>query len=90
MHGLPSYHVTVSSRAIQKKKLPDVVDALQAAGIRHDLWAEIMNTNGAINGIADGRLPTVKLCGFPVGRDLWGGERVVGGVLPSVNIGTNV
>ena len=37
--------------------------------------------------------PTVAGCwlgGFPVGRDLWGGERVVGGVLPSINIGTDV
>ncbi len=37
--------------------------------------------------------PTVAGCrlgGFPVGRDLWGGERVVGGVLPRINIGTNV
>ena len=35
--------------------------------------------------------PTVAGCrlgGFPVGRDRWGGERVVGGVLPSINIGT--
>ena len=37
--------------------------------------------------------PTVAgwwLGGFPVGRDWWGGERIVGGVLPRINIGTNV
>ena len=37
--------------------------------------------------------PTVAGCrlgGFPVGRDRWGGERVVGGVLPRINIGTDV
>jgi hypothetical protein len=35
--------------------------------------------------------PTVTGCrlgGFPVRRDLWGGERVVGGVLPRISIGT--
>ncbi len=35
--------------------------------------------------------PTVTGCrlgGFPVGRDQWGGERVVGGVLPRIGIGT--
>ncbi len=35
--------------------------------------------------------PTVtgrRLGGFPVGRGLWGGERVVGGVLPRISIGT--
>jgi hypothetical protein len=35
--------------------------------------------------------PTVAGCllgGFPVGRDLWGGELIVGGVLPRINIGT--
>jgi hypothetical protein len=34
--------------------------------------------------------PTVTGCrlgGFPVGRDLWGGERIVGGVLPRIRIG---
>ena len=30
------------------------------------------------------------LGGFPVGRDGWGGERIVGGVLPRITIGTNV
>jgi hypothetical protein len=41
--------------------------------------------------------PTVAGCwlgGFPVGRDRWGGERVVGGVLPAslprINMGTDV
>jgi hypothetical protein len=37
--------------------------------------------------------PTVAGCrlgGFPVRRDRWGGERVVGGVLSSINIGTDV
>ena len=37
--------------------------------------------------------PTVVGCllgGFPVGRDWWGGERVVGGVLPRINIVTDV
>jgi hypothetical protein len=29
-----------------------------------------------------------RLGGFPVRRDLWGGERVVGGVLPRISIGT--
>jgi hypothetical protein len=28
------------------------------------------------------------LGGFPVGRDQWGGERVVGGVLPRIIVGT--
>jgi hypothetical protein len=34
--------------------------------------------------------PTVAGCrlgGYPAGRDRWGGERVVGGVLPRINIG---
>ena len=26
--------------------------------------------------------------GFSVGRDWWGGERIVGGVVPRINIGT--
>ncbi len=37
--------------------------------------------------------PTVAGCrlgGFPAGHYQWGGERVVGGVLPRINIGTNV
>jgi hypothetical protein len=37
--------------------------------------------------------PTVAGCrlgGYPVGRDWWGGERVVGGVLPRINIGADV
>ena len=37
--------------------------------------------------------PTVADCrldGFPVGRDWWGGERVVRGVLPRINVGTDV
>jgi hypothetical protein len=29
-----------------------------------------------------------RLGGFPVRRDLWGGDRVVGGVLPRISIGT--
>jgi hypothetical protein len=29
-----------------------------------------------------------QLGGFPVGRDLWGGECIVGGVLPRISIGT--
>ena len=36
--------------------------------------------------------PTVTGCrlgGFPVGRDWWGGEHVVGGVLPRISIGTS-
>ena len=35
--------------------------------------------------------PTVAGCrlgGFSVGRDWWGGERIVGGVVPRINIGT--
>jgi hypothetical protein len=38
-------------------------------------------------------LPTVAGCrlgGFPAGRDRWGEERVVGGVLTRINIGTDV
>ena len=31
-----------------------------------------------------------RLGGFPVRRDRWGGERVVGGVLPRINIGADV
>jgi hypothetical protein len=31
-----------------------------------------------------------QLGGYPVGRDQWGGERVVGGVLPRINIGVDV
>ena len=37
--------------------------------------------------------PTVAGCrlgGFPTGRDLWGGECVVGGVLTRINIGADV
>ena len=37
--------------------------------------------------------PTVTGCllgGYPAGRDLWGGERVVGGVLPRINIDSDV
>ena len=37
--------------------------------------------------------PTVAGCrlgGFPVGRDRWGGEHFVGGVVPRINIGTDV
>ena len=37
--------------------------------------------------------PTVAGCrlgGFPVERDWWGGERVVGGVLPRINIGADM
>ena len=37
--------------------------------------------------------PTVAGCrlgGFPAGRDRWGGERVVGGVLPRINICADV
>jgi hypothetical protein len=37
--------------------------------------------------------PTVAGCllgGFPVGHDWWGGERVVGGVLPRIGIGDGV
>ena len=29
-----------------------------------------------------------RLGGFPVRRDRWGGERVVGGVLPRISVGT--
>jgi hypothetical protein len=35
--------------------------------------------------------PTVTSCrlgGIPVRRDQWGGERIVGGVLPCISIGT--
>ena len=31
-----------------------------------------------------------RLGGFPVGHDWWGGERVVGGVLPRIGIGDGV
>jgi hypothetical protein len=37
--------------------------------------------------------PTVAGCrlgGFPAGRDQWGGERVVGGMLPRITIGADV
>ena len=37
--------------------------------------------------------PTVTGCrlgGYPAGRDQWGAERVVGGMLPGINIGANV
>jgi hypothetical protein len=37
--------------------------------------------------------PTVAGCrlgGYPVGRDRWGGERVVAGVLPRINIDADV
>jgi hypothetical protein len=37
--------------------------------------------------------PTVVGCrlgGFPDGRYWWGGDRVVGGLLPHINIGTDV
>ena len=38
-------------------------------------------------------LPTVAGCrldGFPVRRDWWGGERVVGGVLPALTLALGV
>ena len=31
-----------------------------------------------------------RLGGFPVGHDWWGGERIVGGVLPRIGIGDGV
>ena len=31
-----------------------------------------------------------RLGGFPTGRDLWGGKRVVGGVLPRIDIAADV
>ncbi len=37
--------------------------------------------------------PTVAGCrlgGFPVGHDQWGGDRIVGGVLPRISIGDGV
>jgi hypothetical protein len=37
--------------------------------------------------------PTVEGCrlgGFPAGRDRWGGDRVVEGMLPRINIGADV
>jgi hypothetical protein len=37
--------------------------------------------------------PTVAACqlgGYPVGRDQWGGDRIVGGMLLRINIGTDV
>ena len=37
--------------------------------------------------------PTVAGCrlgGFPVGRDRWGGDRVVGGVLPRISLAHGV
>jgi hypothetical protein len=35
-------------------------------------------------------VPGCRLGGFPVGHDGWGGERVVGGVLPRIGIGDGV
>jgi hypothetical protein len=43
-------------------KLPGVVDGLQAAGIRHDLWAGILSVGSNINSIAGGRLPAAIKC----------------------------
>jgi hypothetical protein len=31
-----------------------------------------------------------RLGGYPAGRDRWGGKRVVGGMLPRINIGADV
>ena len=31
-----------------------------------------------------------RLGGYPAGHDLWGGKRVVGGMLPRINIGADV
>ena len=50
-------------------------------GVRLDVWSLPPRSSS----------PTVAGCrlgGFPVGRDRWGGERVVGGVLPRISIGT--
>jgi hypothetical protein len=50
-------------------------------GIRLDVWSlPARSSSQTVTGC--------KLGGFPVGRDLWGGDRVVGGVLPRISIGT--
>jgi hypothetical protein len=53
------------------------------------------STSASTSGLSRPVLPrrlwqVVGWVGFLLGRDLWGGERVVGGVLPHINIGTNV
>jgi hypothetical protein len=53
------------------------------------------STSASTSGLSRPVLPrrlwrVVGWLGFLLGRDWWGGERVVGGVLPRINIGTNV
>ena len=54
----------------------------------------ILSLGGWVVLVRDGCVCSVVagcwLGGYPVGRDQWGGERVVGGVLPRINIGDNV
>jgi hypothetical protein len=50
-------------------------------GVRLDVWSlPARSSSQTVTGC--------RLGGFPVRRDLWGGERVVGGVLPRISIGT--
>ncbi len=50
-------------------------------GVRLDVWSLPPSSSSlTVTGC--------RLCGFPVGRDWWGGERVAGGVLPRISIRT--
>ncbi len=50
-------------------------------GVRLDVWSlPPRSSSQTVTGC--------RLGGFPVGRDRWGGEHVVGGVLPRISIGT--
>jgi hypothetical protein len=51
------------------------------------------STSASTSGLSRSFFPcqlwqVVGLGGFPAGRDRWGGERVVGGVLPRISVGT--
>ena len=69
-------------------------DACRAVGCGLQLGAALIDVRLDVGPLPPrSSSPTVagcRLSGFPVGRDRWGGERVVGGVLPRINIGTDV
>jgi hypothetical protein len=52
-----------------------------------------MSTDDVVPLLPSSSSPTVAGCwlgGFPAGRDLWGADHVVGGVLPRINIDADV
>jgi hypothetical protein len=48
------------------------------------------STSASMSGLSRLCLRVVGWVGFLLGRDRWGGERIVGGVLPHINTGTDV